>query len=196
MTVLVSDMGDTIIATFADWTIKAADWTVLPKEGLWKTFLEKHPWILLWVQKHFQKRASRKRLEQGFPIGPEGEETEEAPKTLETLAAEDGPPTESQLVRDLSKAIKKAAGHLTCDPPKKYSYEEWVDFTRLIRFSSTSREAAEIEEEEQSLIQWDWIGHDSPMLADVSEAEWVLDRLCESLNRCMMRRASVIVGQR
>lgn len=42
-------------------------------------------------------------------------------------------------------------------------------------------------EQEQGLIEWDWIGENSPMLAEESEAEWVLDRLCESLDRYMKK---------
>jgi len=38
-------------------------------------------------------------------------------------------------------------------------------------------------------VEWDWIGEDSPMLADVGESEWVLDRLCESLNRYTRKQA-------
>jgi potassium channel subfamily K len=33
------------------------------------------------------------------------------------------------------------------------------------------------------LIEWDWIGEDSPMMSKGSEAEFVLDRLCESMQR-------------
>lgn len=38
-------------------------------------------------------------------------------------------------------------------------------------------------EEEQSLVNWDWIGSDSPMMSGMSESAWLLDRLCESLVR-------------
>jgi len=44
-----------------------------------------------------------------------------------------------------------------------------------------------VKEEEEGLVEWDWIGKDSPMMARQSEPEFVLDRLCESLARYMRR---------
>ncbi|KAH7035446.1 uncharacterized protein B0I36DRAFT_382151 [Microdochium trichocladiopsis] len=118
----------------------------------------------------------------------------------------------------LSAAIRHVARDVKMHPPKNYTFEEWLYFTRLIRYSSreslkkattiarnkldegalarneedelVALEVAkdgEIEDdkvvEDSGLIEWDWIGEDSPMLSGVSEAEWVLDRLCESLTR-------------
>jgi potassium channel subfamily K len=35
MTILVSDLGDTVVAKFKKWSDQLADFTVLPKEGMW-----------------------------------------------------------------------------------------------------------------------------------------------------------------
>ena len=53
-----------------------------------------------------------------------------------------------------------------------------------------SKEELEREEEEEGIVEWDWIGEDSPMLAEETESEWVLDRLCESLGRYMRKQMS------
>ena len=37
-------------------------------------------------------------------------------------------------------------------------------------------------------MNWDWIGDDSPMMSGVTESEWLLDRLCESLVRLERRK--------
>ena len=58
----------------------------------------------------------------------------------------------------------------------------------MIRFSKMSAEEVEEEEIEQGLIEWDWLGEDSPMMSESSEACWVLDRLCESLERYMRKQ--------
>ncbi|KAK2630600.1 hypothetical protein QTJ16_001420 [Diplocarpon rosae] len=196
MTILVSDMGNTVVTAINRGTFTLADWTVMPKEGVWHDFVLKHPQLKQWLEQRTQNMEAKKRVEEGFrvqdPDEEEGEDREDevfqaAP--LET-SAEDAPlATEHDLARKLAIAIKKTANDLRADTPKKYSYEEWVEFTRLIRFSYTEDAEDMDEDEEQGPIEWDWIGEDSPMLADMSESEWILERLCESLNRYTRKQA-------
>ena len=186
MTILISDMGDTVIASFKRGTFKLADWTVLPKAGLWRELLEKYPWLLLWLQKKAQKAAEKRRLAAGMPIGPEEDEMDPAP-TMEQVSELDYLDDQA-LAGKLAIAIRHTANHLKDDPPRRYGYEEWAEYTRLIRFSRLSKEEIELAEEEEGIVEWDWIGEDSPMMADSTESEWVLDRLCESLNRYMRKR--------
>ncbi|CZR62243.1 related to potassium channel [Phialocephala subalpina] len=191
MTILVSDMGDTVVSAINRGTFTLADWTVMPKAGVWHDFLQNHPKIRNWIEQRAQEKEAKARIAQGFALqnpDEEGDAGEKDPPSLEKLAEEPTPPSDHELARKLAIAIKKTANDLRSEKPKKYSYEEWVEFTRLIRFSGNKEEAAD-EEEEEGLIEWDWIGEDSPMLADVSESEWVLDRLCESLNRYTRKQA-------
>lgn len=194
MTILISDMGDTVVASFKQGTFTLADWTVLPKAGLWRAFLERHPWLLAWIQNRVVKRAEKKRIARGFEAGFD-EENVPAP-TLEELASESEDVDEHDLARMLALAIRKVANDLKADKPCKYSYEEWVNYTRLIRFSLESREVIDREDEEERLMEWDWIGPDSPMLSEESESEWLLDRLCGSLHRYMNRQLPEHVRQR
>lgn len=186
MTILISDMGDTVIASFKRGTFTLADWTVLPKAGIWRTFLEKHPWLLRWLQNKANKAAESKRLAEGFPTGPLEEDQPRLPPTLEEVAGL-GDLDEHALARKLAIAIRQTAGDLKAEHHLHYSYEEWVEYTRLIRFSRLSRAELDEEEEEQGLIEWDWIGENSPMLAQECESEWLLNRLCESLDRYMRK---------
>ncbi|KAK0129152.1 Potassium channel [Cadophora gregata] len=199
MTILVSDMGNTVVSAINRGTFTLADWTVMPKEGVWHDFVLKHPKLEDWLERRTKKMEEKKRIEEGFTVqNPDDEEAETGNAeedvvrvpTLDKLAEEPPTVTEHDLARKLAIAIKRTANDLRSETPKKYSYEEWVEFTRLIRFSSSKRpEDVDEEEEEQGLIEWDWIGEDSPMLADVSESEWILDRLCESLNRYTRKQA-------
>ena len=191
MTILISDMGDTVIASFKRGTFTLADWTVLPKAGLWRHLLEKYPWLLLWLEKKSRQAAEKRRLARGMPVGPEDEDAAAPPPTLEQVAELDNL-GDVALAKKLSIAIRHTADEMKNDPARRYSYEEWAEYTRLIRFSRYSKEELGEEEEEEGLIEWDWIGEDSPMLARQSESEWLLDRLCESLNRYMRRQAASI----
>lgn len=200
MTILVSDMGQTVAAAVNHGTFTLADWTVLPKKGVVHGFLEEHPKLKEWLQRRNEELQAKKRIQRGFSIQnpddltlPDGtfneglQHSNSHSDRLEQLAEE--PLTEHDLARKLAVAIKTTANDLRLPHRKKYSYEEWVEFTRLIRFSSESPRQVEEDEEEKGLVEWDWIGEDSPMLADVSESEWILERLCESLNRYTRKQA-------
>ena len=191
MTVLISDMGDTVVASFKRGTFTLADWTVLPKAGLYRDFIERHSRLRRWLQRKAAEKAEKRRLAEGFPAGPAEDEEDlpPPPQTLEELAKEEDEVDEHLLARKLAVAIRRTASDLRVDPPRRYSYEEWVEYTRLIRFSRCSPEELEEEEEDEGLVEWDWIGEKSPMMAKQSESEWLLDRLCESLNRYMRRQS-------
>ena len=180
MTILISDMGDTVIASFKRGTFKLADWTILPKTGLYRALLRNNPWLGNWIQ----RKVEKKRIEKGFQVGVD--ESEEQGPSLEALA---NPVNycDPELTHRLASAIRKTADDLRNQNPRRYSYEEWVEFTRLIRFTSRTIEQLEEEEELDGVIEWDWIGDNSPMLSEQSEAEWVLDRLCESLMRLLKK---------
>lgn len=185
------DQGDTIISNFKNSTSKLADVTVLPRAGIWHDFLESHPRLLALLQ----RQATRRRIKRGIPLGPSPDDNNDddpenpPPPSLTSLAAAPSPSTESddQLARRLAAAIRGVARDLKAEADKgrahRYSYEEWVEFTKLIRFTAEE----EREEEEGGLVDWDWIGEDSPMMAGMGEAEFVLDRLCESLGRYLRR---------
>ncbi|KAL9596099.1 MAG: hypothetical protein Q9179_004744 [Wetmoreana sp. 5 TL-2023] len=187
MTILISDMGDTVIASFKRGTFTLADWTVLPKVGIWRSLLERHPRLWNWLQKKGEEAEEEKRVAQGFPTGPAEDDRNAPPPTLEQVAELDTL-DEHALARRLGLAIRKTANDLGADPPKTYTYEEWAEYTRLIRFSRMSADELDKEEEEEGLIEWDWIGENSPMMAEKRESEWLLDRLCESLDRYMRRQ--------
>jgi len=180
MTILVSDLGETVINKFKQGTFRLADFTVLPKTGVWHEFVEGQPWLLDWLQRRREKQEAKRRLEEGFGIGPEPEPEPPTP-TIDELAKDKL--SNAELARRLPDAIRRTAETMRSDPTRRYNYEEWVEFTRLIRFSARSEEDRETDDPDDGLIEWDWIGEDSPMMATVGEPEFVLARLCESMNR-------------
>ena len=177
MTILVSDMGDTVVARFKNVSSSFADFTVLPKERTWRAFLDKHPYVLRWLQVWQARRAARKRLDHGFDtIDPEevagtdaaadkansncneaehqaltrssGEDEHDADSTLKhrppsiaALAqqaerdAQGHVPLPAMLAAQLARSVHRVAADLKTAPNTKYSYEEWVHFTRLMCFT-------------------------------------------------------------
>ncbi|KAF1942259.1 potassium channel-like protein [Clathrospora elynae] len=236
MTILVSDLGDTVVAKFKKWSDGLADFTVLPKEGIWISFLQRHPWLLTWLQRQIASRAAKRRLKRGFdtldpqtadditantPSTPNDREANDDASsesaadleltihpTITILAAEAEAdtrnlPTHASLSRRLALSIKKISRDLRI-ADKRYTYEEWVEFTRLIRMTTPERLDRDFGtnvsgksndrgtrgrgDNEEGLVNWDWIGDDSPMVSGIGESEWLMERLCESLVRLERRK--------
>ena len=78
------------------------------------------------------------------------------PPTLEEIADKHIKDSKT-LARKLVSAIRRKASNLKSPDSRRcrYSYEEWVEFTRLIRLSSLPNGAEMEEEEEQGVIEWD-----------------------------------------
>jgi potassium channel subfamily K len=203
ITILINDLGGTVIDSFKKGTFRFADFTILPKEGVWKDWLQSKPKLWKWLLRRKEKREQKKRLKEGlqYPSANDTADLENAEDSaalhpdLDTLSKEltddkkHQVPSDAILARRLALAIRQVAIDLkSADADTKYyTFEEWAELTRLIRFTSQGDDAAIAEEKEDGLIEWDWIGETSPMMSGQNEPEFVLDRLCESLGRYMRR---------
>jgi potassium channel subfamily K len=186
--------------------------------GIWRAFVEKHPWLLDWLQHRIDSHESKQRLRKGFDVADPRTDTSSSPHdpddgpedpdleltqhpSIPTLAAEaeideSASPNHASLSRRLALSIKKVSLDFRLPHPKRYTYEEWVEFTRLIRLTTPERLDRDLGTtisntgtgNEEGLVDWDWIGNDSPMISGVTESEWLLDRLCESLVRLEKRK--------
>ncbi|KAF9730865.1 potassium channel [Paraphaeosphaeria minitans] len=223
MTILVSDLGDTVVYKFHRWSDKLADFTVLPKQGIWRTFLGKHPSLLRlvqWLQKRIADGKARKRVKRGFALDDPDQPVDENPTwdaqtgDISAVEAQASPspaqpdnaavaptlpgladdadedalgkfPSPKAVAHHLALSIKRVTADMHMPKPKRYTFEEWIDFVRLIRLTGNKTEyrGDESEEDEEGLVEWDWIGPDSPLMSGLSESEWLLERLCESLIR-------------
>ncbi|EEA27257.1 Potassium channel [Talaromyces marneffei ATCC 18224] len=210
MTILISKMSDTILAGVDNATNYIADFTLLPKKGRYVEFVSQFPIVRDWLE----KRAEEKRVEQGFTVGEQDPENvdqstarkksaagyerfQPPPRTIQELEKHRrSPPT---LARDLVFSIRRVTQDVVSGDIKRYTYEEWVEFTQLIRFTNpnTSQQGSEIDldENEWGLVEWDWMGENSPMMAEQTESEWVLNRLTESLLRYMAKVESQHEGE-
>ncbi|KAF9638413.1 hypothetical protein BFW01_g9310 [Lasiodiplodia theobromae] len=91
MTILISDMGDTVISGFKNATSKLADVTVLPKDGIWHDFLQSHPRLLNFLQ----QAAARRRIRRGLPLGPSADAKGEQEGEEEEGSRRSSPPSRS-----------------------------------------------------------------------------------------------------
>lgn len=218
MTMLISKMSDTVVTAFKHGTDKFADYFVMPSAAAYKSAMSHVPII----KDILRRREEQQRIKRGFQVSAEADDDideEGGPsssknpekriksksktrppqhypqRTIEELARHPEP-SQAELAEQLAFAIRRTTTDAREGKRTRYNYEEWVEFTRLIRFThprlrqKTSGEGSTsgddtiiIDEDEYGVLHWDWIGENSPMLAHQTEPEWVLDRLCESLVR-------------
>lgn len=216
MTILASDLTSTVVAFFNHWSNTVADFTVLPSDGLWRTLKDQWPRDLItlprWLRNAAEEEDSASQYAGRITAQPSMARTVDTMQSgttqtsrddalaaglvkadIDTIASQHGRdvrhyPDANALARQLALAIRRTATDLQLEKPREYTYEEWVEFTRLIRFSALGGPSAALQEDEdEGMIEWDWIGEDSPMMAQQTEPQFVLDRLCESLVRYMKR---------
>jgi potassium channel subfamily K len=209
VTILAQSLTSTVVSTFADSSTMIT-FALFAKKQTWQNLIDKFPHLfarlptwLRWKYPDERDLISEKSFEKSS--NPVSIKSSENDKGTAAINSRNGPdfnalaeqhnndligqiPDAAALARQLALAIKRAARDMTLTVPRQYGYEEWVEFTRLIRFSAVGGPAEALkEEEDEGLIEWDWLAENSPMMASQNEAEFVLERLCESLVRYLRR---------
>ena len=237
LTILISNMGDTVVKGIRDLTLYLGEITVLP--GEYGTMMRiKAGASKLTAGKLF---AEGNLMEEppglwGEKAGQDSEKQDHGGITSDRFAGvlEQDELDEAKMARDrgdklgedihlwhfmLCKEIRNIMKHLNDSPPRKYSYEEWAWFLKLMgedEASSTFHRAPHIhartagetgpelqngqtQDSDGNVRQWSWIGNRSPLMGETEEAEWVLERLTQTLEtklkeqRTSQKRASVDV---
>lgn len=252
LTILISNMGDTVIAGIRDLTIYLGEFTVLPGEASIKDRIKQHASKVTKGKAFSNTSGPRMDDPPGFMgVGEKSQDedqekgsnnnrlahaaaTDHLAKLLEkeelaeaSAAADRGDRLSSDthmyhflLIKELRNVMK----HVNEKPPKRYSYEEWTWYLKLIgedeSVSSTHRKAPikVNSNDEKGMIQqvggggggggggkqkrqggdkmddaagddeeetkgWSWVGTRSPLMGEIEEAEWILERLSVTLER-------------
>lgn len=230
LTILISNMGDTVIKGIRDLTIYLGEFTVLPGETSARDRL-----------KHSASNVTRGKLftegrmmdePPGFLGGKTDEDSEKQAHRGRTSATdrqrdalEQEELSEASKARDrgdklgedvhmyhflLIKELRSVMKHLNESPPRKYNYDEWAWFLKLMgedESSDSSHRKAPIKvtyandgqpEMQQGQTeddggeqnrQWSWVGNRSPLMGETEEAEWVLERLSATLEKELKRQS-------
>ena len=233
LTILISNMGDTVVKGIRDLTLWLGELTVLPgevgvrsrvkqmvamtKRG--KT-LDDHgnltdqprtdpPNALLGGDKELDAEQGRQHAR-----GPHAATTDlmaEALEEDELREAEESKLRGDKLGEDiheyhylLIKEFRNVMKHVNESPSRKYTYEEWTWFLKLMgedEGNAASHRQAPIKvnkgldkpsdlgqtsssnSEDSQVREWSWLGNRSPLMGETEEAEWVLEKLSETLER-------------
>jgi potassium channel subfamily K len=203
LTILISNMGDTIIKAFKDFTIWVGTLTVLPDEkGLGSAFTVGMRRIksgkMLKEKDLDHKGATGASEQRGLDRVAKHIEEEELGEAEE--AGEHG----DYLERDihfyhfiLAKEIRRLMKDLEASPPKQYTYEEWTYYLRLIGQDEDDSSRHRRPEDQQQhnkgdapdigtaddgdTVAWSWLGIRSPLMGNTNEPQWLLQRLSATL---------------
>jgi potassium channel subfamily K len=213
LTILISNMGDTVIKAFKDFTIWLGSLTVLPdEEGLSAAL--KVGWKRIKTGKIGQEETA------GYRKGAQGP-TEQ--RTQDRLAAhieeeelgraEEAGEHGDLLERDirfyhfvLAKEVRQIMKDVESSSNKQYSYHDWQYYLRLIgqdeNDASKHRkpqahtdhddgEAPDIGAADDGQGRaWSWLGIRSPLMGNQSEPQWLLQRLAATLESEMRKMSS------
>lgn len=227
LTILISNMGDTVVKGIRDLTLYLGEITVLPGEAGLRGRAKQ---IISQSTRGKVFRGNTDIMEEPPGMDKVGEEIGDAEKgnvggagaagtdllagKMERQELQDAREAEARgdelgeniheyhylLIKEFRIVMK----HLNESPPRKYTYEEWAWFLKLMgedEGSHKSHRAAPIEvknigtkdpeiqqaktddADDDAVRQWSWLGNRSPLMGETEEAEWVLERLSMTLER-------------
>ena len=228
LTIVISNMGDTVVKLIKDVTLYLGEFTVLPGEtGLRARFKEA-------AQNIAGGKASGKTDEIQPPVGTgfsggKGKEKGNLghhPQHGADQTAGDVEESELQAAESdrekgdvlgssmheyhfaLAREFRAVLKHLNESPPRRYTYDEWAYYLKLMGedegSSSSHRKASVLPENDEKESggetdmqkaqtdddtkvgkEWSWLGERSPLMGEMEEAEWVLERLAGRLESCL-----------
>ena len=221
LTIVISNMGDTIVKGVRDLTIYLGEFTLLPGD--------------VGVRERLKQLASKIRndtivsrgkacIKDQTPISSKKEyhadeenvndiENEhEKPKRVGNVekSVHDLKKNMHEYHYLLVKEVRNVMKHLHENPQRQYSYEEWTWFLKLMGQDEASAKShrkapivvdkrkderpdtqqAQTDENDQSSHPWSWLGNRSPLMGEMEEARWVLDRLSSTLERSLRKQSS------
>lgn len=233
LTILISDMGDTVIKWVQDLTLKLGEFTVLPGEASTRDRIKQSAANLskgrksmmeepsgFFSEKREKSSGGEGRISQARAMDHPAGKVDHKESDEDNLTPIDKDPHHYHflLIQELRKVMK----HTSESPPRKYAYEEWVWFLKLmgedesscsshrkppakVRINSNNNtdtntektsnssndpphqspgpEFQQEKEEEGDVLRWSWLGNRSPLMGQMEEAEWVLERLSKRLER-------------
>lgn len=234
LTILISDMGDTVIKWVQDLTLKLGEFTVLPGEASTRDRIKQRAAAL--SKGKISSKGDMMDEPPGFLSEKRDERGEREFQKYEAAATDRSPGEQDHKGQDeitiakrqdkkyldddphryhllLIKELRNVMKHANESPPRKYTYDEWVWFLKLMgedESSDTSHRkprakvkaannptkngshSAELQQGQTNdndgrILPWSWLGTRSPLMGEVEEAEWVLERLSARLEKQLLK---------
>lgn len=208
ITILISNISDTVIRFVKDITLFIGEITILPGDQPLRDRIKdlfKTSWTDKWLQETTgEKNVSQDILSDQRDQGDQddqGERTdsnaprreaeaeehkrEESARRRGDFAAENVHHYHYLLFREIRKLMELASKNLS----KEFDYLEWEYYLGLISgqhkppFESSTAQAKEDLERQKKFRDWSWIDKKNPLIGEKSEVEWLLNALTDALER-------------
>ncbi|KAF9465687.1 hypothetical protein BDZ94DRAFT_1214030, partial [Collybia nuda] len=177
VTILISDMGDTVIGWLKEGVLWLGERTILPEHKRKRQATERQAGM---EQKQKQEDREGRGGEDLRGVRGDVEMLGEVVEREEESRGKGG-----SLAARIAKEISKVAMNIGHKPPKKYGWHEWTVWLDLLDMGNTSKPEDARDRSSQATIGWTWLGDDGPLLSSVTETEWVLRKLCQRLEEVM-----------
>lgn len=214
LTILISNMGDTVIRAFRDLTIWVGSLTLLPGEhGLRAT-------LKIGVKRmrlgQLYKESDEGGKESGKGLGGNHDLYDRLAQHIEEDElgqAEEAGEHGDYLERDirfyhyvLAKEVRQLMRDINVKPPKQYTYQEWNYYLRLLGQDENDASAHRKPRAKHTRephgqpdlgtafdgehATWSWLGVRSPLMGNKTEAQWLLQRMSATLEAEMRKMRS------
>ena len=228
LTIVISNMGDTVIKAIKDIVLYLGEFTLLPGEGSARERIKRGTQKIRPGRENDGRMMDKVQEKAPGFLGDSDQQDPEKQNQNVGLDAADhlaGAMEKDELDQEkeasdrgdllerdihhyhylLMKEIRNVIKDLNDSPPRKYSYHEWAWFLRLMGedenssrshrkapTSAPNKDGRDPELQQAGVSdddlgntrhKWSWLGSRSPLMGETEEAEWVLERLSETLEK-------------
>lgn len=202
ITILISNIGDTLIRFVRDLTIFLGEITILPGD---EPFLSRIRDILhiSWRERWLREVTGENGNEQDIlkksgsnanetTAGEKRDAVETEEHKREEIARQRGDVSAESIHHYhylLFREIRKLMDYARSDLAKEFDYLEWEYYLALISgehkpsVPDTQSEKQRDESRAQGKRRWSWVDKSNPLLGGKSEVQWLLNALTEALER-------------
>ena len=206
LTIVISNMGDTVVKATRDLTDYLGEFTVLPGDSSSK---QRAKQLFSSITTRFGKKTNQQQSTNGSR-----KDTGHSNSKLE-VGADHGKKDEISKNKHtyrylLIREFRNVLNHLDEQPPHRYTYEEWAWYLKLMGENedvshshrqppvqiSNEKSKGELDMQQgptddvgdkDQKQAWSWLGNRSPLMGEMAEAEWVLERLSATLEKELRR---------
>ncbi|KAJ6632145.1 hypothetical protein B0H10DRAFT_1976315 [Mycena sp. CBHHK59/15] len=85
----------------------------------------------------------------------------------------------------IARQVSRLAQDAVRTPGVEYAWEDWEGWLALLGERTAGGSEGDSEQSGEKRGEWTWLGDDGPLFSGMSEAHWILEKLCERLEEVL-----------